>query len=96
MNLTKNQMIIGGAVVGVAVLYFVGVRGIARGAGKAVVDAVGGVAEGAVYGASDLVGLENPDITKCEQAKMMGSTWQASFSCGAGDFLKYVFGSDTA
>lgn len=95
MALTKNQLMIGGAVAGVALIYFVGVRGLASGAGRAVVHAVGGAAEGAVYGASDIIGLENPDLTKCEKAKLNGDTWQASFSCSAGNFLKYVLGSDT-
>lgn len=91
MKLTKNQMIIGGLAVGAAAVYLIGVKGIAFGAGKAVVDAVGGAATGAVYGASDFVGLENPDATKCAKAKAAGDSWGASFSCPAGDFLKYFF-----
>lgn len=95
MNITKNELLIGGAVLGVAAIYFVGVKGLAFGAGKAVVDAVGGAATGAVYGASDIVGLENPNATKCQQAKQNGDTWGASFACPAGDFLKYVFGGNS-
>jgi len=95
MAISKNQLIVGGAVLGIAAFYFLGVRGLASGAGRAVVNAAGGVAEGVTYGVSDLIGLENPDLTKCEQAKLNGDTWQASFSCGAGDFLKYALGSNS-
>ncbi|PLA73504.1 hypothetical protein CYQ88_10805 [Hydrogenovibrio sp. SC-1] len=88
--MTKNQMMIAAAVAGVAVVYLIGVRGIARGASRAAVDAVAGVAEGAVYGASDFVGLQNPDKTQCQIDKENGDTWAASFSCPVGDFIKLL------
>lgn len=89
-NLTTNQMILGAVVIGGALLYFKGFRGLASSAARGAVGAVGGVAEGAIYGASDLVGLPNPEKTKCEQAKQSGDTWAASFDCSAGDFLRYL------
>jgi len=63
-TLTKNQLIIGGVVIGAAFLYFKGFRGVASSAARGAVGVVGGVAEGTVYGVSDFVGLENPNKTQ--------------------------------
>lgn len=89
-NLTTNQMILGAVVIGGALLYFKGFRGVTSAAARGAVGAVGGVAEGAVYGVSDFVGLPSPELTACEQAKKNGDTWAASFDCPVGEFLRYL------
>ena len=39
----------------------------------------------------DAIGIPRTNLTKCEQAKRDGRTWDASFDCPASDFLSYVF-----
>lgn len=56
-------------------------------AGSAVVNAAGGV----VLGVGDAVGIPRTNVTECERAKAEGRTWDASFACPAGDFIRYVF-----
>jgi len=91
MNNIKPIYLISGAVaIGAVFIYFKGIKGVASGVAQGAVDAVGGVAQGGVYGISDIIGLPNPSQTKCEQAKAKGNTWDASFYCSAGDFLKYL------
>lgn len=65
----------------------------------AVGEAVGGIAwgitdgavSGVVYGVGDAIGLPRTDETECERAKREGRTWDASFACPAGDFIKYLW-----
>lgn len=74
-----------GVAVGAVLIYSTGAREIAR----AAVGLVKNTAVGVVYGVSDAVGLQNPDITACEAAKQAGDSWEASFVCPANDFIKY-------
>lgn len=59
--------------------------------GSAAVDMVDGVVAGAVVGTGELFGVTRTDLTECERAKAEGRTWDASFACPAGSFLKYAF-----
>lgn len=61
--------------------------GVVGGVAKGVV----GVAEGVVLGAGDAIGIPRTNMTECERAKSEGRTWDASFACPAGDFIKYLF-----
>ncbi len=85
MKMKKEYLIVAGLAVGAAVIYSTGVRKIAQ----AAVGVVKDTAVGVVYGVSDVVGLQNPDLTQCEAAKLAGNTWEASFACPANDFVKY-------
>ena len=42
-----------------------------------------------------LVGIPDTNKTQCERDKAAGNTWDASFSCAAGDFLSYAWGKVT-
>ena len=68
-----------------------GAAGVGAAIGSAAVDAVDGVVSGAVVGVGQAVGIPATNQTACEKAKAEGRTWDASFACPAGDFLKYVF-----
>lgn len=51
--------------------------------------------KGIIVGIGEAVGIPRTDETECAKAKREGRTWDASFACGAGDWLGYVFsGSD--
>lgn len=77
------------AVVGVYVVR--NAKGVGQAVGGAAVDLVDGVLSGGVIAAGDVVGVPMTNLTECERAKLEGRTWDASFACPAGDFLKYVF-----
>lgn len=61
------------------------------GALKGTGTAVGSVIEGAVVGIGNVAGIMETNKAQCEKDKAAGNTWAASFSCPAGDFIKYVF-----
>lgn len=48
-------------------------------------------AAGVVEGIGKAVGIPVTNETACEKAKREGRTWDASFDCPAGDFLKYLW-----
>lgn len=85
MKINKNHIVIGGLAVGALLLYSVGTRRIV----SAAVGVAADTAVGVVYGVSDVIGLENPDKSLCQQAKDNDSLWDASFACEADDFIKY-------
>jgi hypothetical protein len=78
------------AVVGVLVVSR-NAKAVGQAAGGAAVDLVDGVLKGTVQGVGTAVGVPVTNLTECERAKIEGRTWDASFACPAGDFLKYVF-----
>lgn len=59
--------------------------------GGAVVDLADGAIGGAVVGVGQLVGVPATNMTECDRAKAEGRTWDASFACPAGDFLRYLW-----
>lgn len=67
-------------------------QSIGQSVGSAAVDALGGVVTGAVVGTGALFGVPETSMNECDRARAEGRTWDASFACPAGDFLKYVFG----
>lgn len=101
MNIEKHLPLIGGMLIGLAALYLVNrVRlaaadpsGTASAITGGVIDAVGGAATGTVVGLGEVVGVPKTNMTQCQQDMAAGRTWDASFSCPAKDFLKYVTGN---
>lgn len=55
------------------------------------VEAVGNVGAGVVIGVGDVVGIPRTNETECEKALREGRTWDASFACPAGTFIKSFF-----
>jgi hypothetical protein len=93
MMVKPAYLIAGGAVL--AALAWVSLRGgpkkTGQAIGGAIVDMADGVIGGAVTGAAELVGIPKTDREKCQQAKAEGRTWDASFYCPAGEFIRYLW-----
>ena len=90
----RPAWIVAGVAMGAALLWAMtrgGAKEIGAAIGGAVVDIADGVLKGTVETAGQVVGIPATSQTECEKAKAEGRTWDASFACPAGDFLKYVF-----
>ena len=103
MIIKPSPLTIGlGIVAGAALLYFfkkkadgLTVSGAAAAVGGAAVGVADGIFSGTVKGVGGLVGIPDTNKTQCERDKAAGNTWDASFSCAAGDFLSYAWGKVT-
>lgn len=88
----QKFIIIGVGLAALALLVLVKKNGAAADAGAALggaaVDLAGGVVAGTAEGIGDAVGIPRTDMTECEKAIAEGRTWDASFACPAGTFLK--------
>lgn len=96
MKINPQTLLIVGGIGAAVALYAITRKGAAQATGEALastaVDTVVGAGTGVVLGAGDAVGIPRTNLTECERAKAEGRTWDASFACPAGSFLKYVFG----
>lgn len=59
--------------------------------GEAAVSTIVGAGTGVVLGAGEAVGIPRTNQTECERAIAEGRTWDASFACPAGTFIKSLF-----
>jgi hypothetical protein len=59
--------------------------------GSAAVDTIVGAGTGVVLGAGEAVGIPRTNMSECERAIAEGRTWDASFACPAGTFIKSIF-----
>jgi hypothetical protein len=85
-------LLAGGAVIAaLAYIKFKGAAGIGASIGAGAVELVDSVVSETVIAGGEVVGIPRTDLTECEKAKAEGRTWDASFACPAGDFLKYLF-----
>lgn len=82
-----------GGALGAALLYVAskGVKETGQAIGTAAVDLADGVITGTVTGIGEAVGVPKTNMTACEKAKAEGRTWDASFACPAGEFIKYLW-----
>lgn len=55
------------------------------------VDLVAGAFVGGVEAVGEQVGIPRTNMTECERAIAEGRTWDASFACPAGTFIKSLF-----
>lgn len=85
------HLIAGGAVLAALAYVLLNGRNAGAAMGGAVVDLADGIIGGVVVGAGQVVGVPPTNLSECERAKAEGRTWDASFACPAGNFLKYVF-----
>lgn len=93
MNLSPSfpmKAALAAAVLGAVALYMLKKKGVTNVAAGAV-GVLGDAAAGAVIGIGDQIGIPRTDQTECEKAIAEGRTWDASFACPAGTFLKSVF-----
>jgi len=89
----KTSYLIAGAAVLVALLYAStrGAGSTGQAIGGAAVDFVDGVLTGTVTGIGEVIGVPVTNETECERARREGRTWDASFACPAGTFIKHLF-----
>ena len=96
MKISTDALLIAGGI-GVAVLAVAwlsrkgNAQAVGETVGEAAVSTIVGAGTGVVLGVGEAVGVPRTNMTECERAKAEGRTWDASFACPAGDFLKYVF-----
>lgn len=92
--MNKIQIVAIGAALG-ALVYFLRSGSSAGEAGRALggaaVDLVDGAVSGAVVGVGQIVGIPETNETECQRAISEGRTWDASFACPAGTFIKSLF-----
>jgi hypothetical protein len=96
MKLSTDAMLITGAVaVGAVALWWLSRNGNAQAVGttvgEAAVSTVVGAGTGVVLGVGDAVGVPRTNQTECERAIAEGRTWDASFACPAGTFIKSLW-----
>lgn len=94
VKVSPVYLIAGAAVLGALVWAMTrqgGARGVAGAVAGAVIGAADGVVGETVNTIGEAVGIPRTNMTQCERDKAAGDTWAASFSCPAGDFLRYVF-----
>lgn len=72
-------------------VYYVATKGV-KAAASAATGVVVDAASGVVIGAGKAVGIPETDESECAKAMREGRTWDASFACPAGTFLKYAAG----
>jgi len=94
LGLSTEAMLIAGALVAVAL----GVLLLKKNIGDLAVDVGAGAAEavlntgaGVAIGIGDAIGIPRTNETECEKALSEGRTWDASFACPAGTFIKSWF-----
>lgn len=88
-NTPDRAIVLGGGLLLIAAIAYVAVRGpreAVAGIAAGAVDAAGGV----VLGVGDAFGVPRTEPDKCAAAKAAGDTWEASFACPAGDFIRWV------
>lgn len=85
----KNMMVFaaGALVVGVLLIKTIGVTNVVAGGVGVAADAAAGVP----IGIGDVLGVPRTNLSECELAIADGRTWDASFSCSAGAFIRSVF-----
>lgn len=89
-----SRLVYGGAIVaGLAVAWLVtrNLRDTAKNAAQGVVGIAEGTITGVVVGVGEAVGIPETNQDQCTADLAAGRTWDASFSCPAGTFLKSLF-----
>lgn len=91
MKIEQAPIMIGAGLGLLAVVWiaYKGIKGTAAAVGSAAVDVVDGVIAGTVEGIGGAVGIPKTSQTECQKAKAEGRTWDASFACPAGEFIKW-------
>jgi len=92
---TDTMLIVGGIGAAVAAVLWLSRKGNAQAVGETVgeaaVSGIVGAGTGVVLGAGEAVGIPRTNMTECERAIAEGRTWDASFACPAGTFIKSLF-----
>lgn len=89
LSMSQKEML-GWLAIGAAALYLA--PRIGTFLGKQAVGTVTNIGTGAVIETGKVIGIPETDPTQCQADINAGRTWDASFSCDAKTFLKYVLG----
>lgn len=95
MVIDQKTMIYAGIGAGALLLYWLyrrGVQDAAATAASGLVSAADGIFVGSIQGVGQVFGIQPTDQTQCQKDLAAGKTWDASFSCPAGTWLKAVTG----
>lgn len=98
MNINKINptVLLYGVAAGAALWFLMRPKDVAQSVARAGVGVVTGAASGVVVGIGEALGIPETNRTQCQIDKANGDKWAASFSCPAGDYLKYIFNGYTA
>jgi hypothetical protein len=88
----REMLMIGAGAVAVVALLILAQRINAAKLGQAAGQAAADAASGAIIGIGSGLGIPAADATQCQADLAAGKTWDASFSCPAGTFLKSFIG----
>lgn len=92
---TDTLIILGGIGAAVVAVLWLSRQGNAQAVGETVgsaaVSTIVGAGTGVVLGAGEAVGIPRTNQTECERAIAEGRTWDASFVCPAGTWIKSLF-----
>jgi len=91
----QTALIVGGGALAIGLVLYAwqkGFLGIAKSAGKAAGDLVGGT----VVGVGSAIGIPETNMNECQKALAEGRYWDASFVCPAGTLIKGFFGDTPA
>jgi hypothetical protein len=92
---TDTMLIVGGIAAAVAAVVWLSRNGngatVGQTVGEAAVSTIVGAGTGVVLGVGEAVGIPRTNMTECERAIAEGRTWDASFACPAGTFIKSLF-----
>jgi hypothetical protein len=96
MKVSQDTMIMaGGVAVAALALWWFSRSGngatVGQTVGEAAVSTIVGAGTGVVLGAGEAVGIPRTNQTECERAIAEGRTWDASFACPAGTWIKSLF-----
>jgi hypothetical protein len=96
MKVSQDTMILAGGVgLAALALWWVSRGGnggaVGQTVGEAAVSTIVGAGTGVVLGAGEAVGIPRTSQTECERAIAEGRTWDASFACPAGTWIKSLF-----
>lgn len=89
----SNNVLIGGAVIVGAALWFITRKPAAVGqfVGAYPVELATGVLTGGVKAIGGAVGIPDTNQTQCQKDIAAGKTWDSSFSCPASTWIKSLF-----
>lgn len=95
MRIDTVYLIAGGVVAAALIYVATRPKGWASDAGFAAGEGTWELVDGAIggfgQGALGLFGVPKTNMTECEKALAEGRTWDASFACPAGTFIKSFF-----
>lgn len=92
----EQQMVLGLAVLGAGLVWWLTRPGVAGKAAQGVTAAVGEAAVGTVKGVGQWFGVPDTNQTQCQKDISAGKWWDASFSCPAGTYLGSAYDAGKA